>query len=85
VTERDWTTGARANAASVPTAGADLRALSPDQAAEYCGCSRRHFEQVIAPHLPYVDLRQPGTGRAMPRYLVADIAAWLASRRQLPR
>ena len=60
-------------------------ALTPDEAATYCGCSRRHFEQFVAPHLPYVDLRQPGTARAMPRYLLADVASWLLSRRQVPR
>lgn len=59
-------------------------ALGPDEAASYCGCSRRHFETHIAPHMPYVDLKDPSKRKAMPRYLVADLDAFLLTRRRSP-
>lgn len=55
-------------------------ALTPAAAAAYCGVSLRHFERHLAPALPCVDLRAPGATKAMPRYRIADLDAFLASR-----
>ena len=60
-------------------------AITPTAAAEFCGCSLRHFERVIAPFLHVLNLAAPGARKPMPRYLIGDLAAWLLKRRQAPR
>ena len=71
-------------ALTLHAAAPDGRALCPDDAAAFCACSRRHFETHIAPHVPFIDLRDPTKHKAMPRYLVDDLRAYLLSRRRLP-
>lgn len=60
-------------------------ALTPDQSADFCGCSRRHFERWIAPFVPMIDVSAPGAKKPMPRYLVSDLLSWLTARRVAPR
>lgn len=60
-----------------------LRAvLRAPEAAAFCTVSLRHFQERIAPELPCIDLASPGSSRPMPRYLRADVQAWLSSHRE---
>ena len=56
--------------------------LTAAEAADWLGCSERHFESVLRPHIPEVDLARPGAGRPMPRFDVDDLAAFVARRKR---
>lgn len=53
---------------------------SPKNAAKYLGVSYSHFEEHIRPHLPVVDMKPPMSRRAMPRFRLVDLDAWVKSR-----
>ncbi len=58
------------------------RLLSLDDAATYCGVSRRHFDEVFASRLPVVDVAAPGAKRRQPRVDRADLDALIETMKQ---
>lgn len=60
----------------------DARLLDVKAAARYLGVSRTFFLTVVRRLLPgEVDLRGPGSGKALPRWTVEDLDAYIATRR----
>lgn len=55
--------------------------LSSDEAAAYLGVSRSFFDAHIAPVLPVVDLAPEHARQGMPRWWIADLDAYIRSRR----
>lgn len=51
------------------------RLLTLDDAATYCGVSRRHFDAVFVPRLRVLDVAAPGAARRAPRVDVRDLDA----------
>lgn len=59
-------------------------ALDPEAAAKYCSCSRRFFDDTIAPHLRVINLAPPESRMRMPRYRVSDLDQYLEARAESP-
>jgi hypothetical protein len=51
------------------------------EAATFLGCSVRHFETEIRPHVAVIDLARAGVRRPMPRWHRDDLLAFIAKRR----
>lgn len=57
-------------------------ALPASQAARYLSVSRSHFFAHIRQHVPVIDVRRPGSKRAMYRWLPSDLDRFLMDRRK---
>jgi len=57
-------------------------ALTARQSAAYLGVGLTHFHQYVRQDLPVHDLRRPGSGRPMWRWLRNDLMAYLTARRR---